>query len=82
MTSKQVGVQVDSAPGIQWKKCKWITRDMPTFAMLSKVRGIASGSLGRTPVSDFCTNSDAKVIFHDFFGVGNMPPEATSGHIT
>jgi hypothetical protein len=37
--------------------------------MMMKVSGIASGSSGRTPVSDFRTNSDAKVIIHDFFGV-------------
>jgi len=47
-----------------------------------KVSGIASGSLGKTPVSDFRTNSDAKVIIHDFFGVPKMQSEAISGHIS
>jgi hypothetical protein len=50
--------------------------------MTTKMSGIASGSSGRTLISDFCTNSDAKVIIHDFSGVPKMPLEATSGNIS
>ena len=48
---------------------------------MSNLSAIASGTSGQTPVSDFRTNSDAKVIIHDFFGAPKTQSEATSGNI-
>ena len=59
-----------------------ITRDTRLVAIASQVSGITSGSSWRAPVSDFRTDSDAKVIIHYFCEGSKMPPEATSGHIS
>jgi hypothetical protein len=58
----------------------WITRETTIVAMVSK-SGVASRSSGRTQV-DFRTDSDVRVIIHDFFGVSKIPPEAIRGHIS